>query len=131
MISEATAMRAIILAAAEDMKPGLSEIVMKHEARLAERFIQQPTEEDLTAYSMAIAIVAAKVEELMVNAGRAIQKGENLPAPIEVDLQPTVEQYEAGIKELRGNMSCGDMSDDDVGDVVTFVWQAMIGARAK
>lgn len=52
-------------------------------------------------------------------------------APITVDLQPTVEQYEAGIKELRGNMSCGDMSDDDVGDVVTFVWQAMIGAPAK
>lgn len=121
--------RAVMLAQADEM--GILDKVKAHESRLAGRFIQQPTEEDLAAYAIALALVASRASELMANAGPQVKAGEVEPAPIEVDLQPTVEQYEAGIKELRGNMSCGDMSDDDVGDVVTFIWQAMIGARAK
>lgn len=121
--------RAVLLAQADEM--GILDKVKAHEARLAARFIQQPTEEDLAAYGLALALVGSRASELMANAEPQVKAGEVEPAPIEVDLQPTVEQYEAGIKELRGNMSCGDMSDDDVGDVVTFIWQAMIGARAK
>ena len=61
-------------------------------------------------------------------------------APITVDLQPTAEQVEAGIKSLwdviPGAMDQvvqddPDGSDAVFSDAVTFVWQGMIGARAK
>lgn len=61
-------------------------------------------------------------------------------APIEVDLQPTAQQVEAGIKSLCDTIPGAldqivqddpDGSEDLFSDVVVFAWQAMIGARAK
>jgi hypothetical protein len=58
-------------------------------------------------------------------------------APIEVDLQPTEAQIEAGIAQLR---DCGvdvdarglaSFSAESAKDTLVFVWQAMIGARDK
>ena len=122
-MNEAKAMRAIMLAQAEEM--GIEALVKQHEARLAGRFIQQPTEQDLAAYGMAIAIVAMQVE----------------PAPSEVELQPTAEQMKAGIASLwdtiPGAMDhlCQEVDEEEqpdlFSDTVVFVWQAMIGARNK
>ncbi|QHR72915.1 hypothetical protein sortsyn_50 [Escherichia phage sortsyn] len=130
--------RAVLLAQADEM--GILDKVKAHEARLAARFIQQPTEEDLAAYGLALALVGARASELMTNAEPQVKAGEVEPAPIEVDLMPTAEQVEAGIKSLwdviPGAMDQvvqddPDGSDAVFSDAVTFVWQGMIGARAK
>ena len=131
--------RAVMLAQADEM--GILDKVKAHEARLAGRFIQQPTEQDLAAYAIALALVASRASELMANAEPQVKAGEVEPAPIEVDLQPTAEQVEAGIASLwetiPGAMDqlCQDVAEEERGDLfsdtVTFVWQAMIGARAK
>lgn len=129
----------MLLGHAEEM--GILEKVKQHEARLAGRFIQQPTEEDLAAYGMAIALVAAQVEGLMANAEPLVKSGEVEPAPIEVQLQPTAAQVEAGEgamwEQLPGALDTlyEQMSEDEakelVSDTVVFTWQAMIGARDK
>lgn len=121
--------RAVMLAQADEM--GILDKVKAHESRLAGRFIQQPTEEDLAAYAIALALVASRASELMANAGPQVKAGEVEPAPIEVDLQPTEEQIEAGIDELGNHVNVCDMTEDERSDAVTFLWQAMIGARAK
>lgn len=138
-MNQAKAMRAIMLAQAEEM--GIEALVKQHEARLAGRFIQQPTEQDLAAYGMAIAIVAMQVEALMTNAEPQVKAGEVEPAPIEVELQPTAEQVKAGIASLwdtiPGAMDhlCQEVDEEEqpdlFSDTVVFVWQAMIGARNK
>lgn len=138
-MNEAKAMRAIILAQAEEM--GIEDKVKEHEARLAARFIQQPTEDDLAAYGLALVIVGMQAEALMTNAQPQIKAGEVAPAPIEVDLQPTAEQVKAGIASLwdtiPGAMDhlCQEVDDEEqpdlFSDTVVFVWQAMIGARNK
>lgn len=138
-MNEAKAMRAIILAQAEEM--GIEDKVKEHEARLAARFIQQPTEDDLAAYGLALAIVGMQAEALMTNAQPQIKAGEVAPAPIEVDLQPTAEQVKAGIASLwdtiPGAMDhlCQEVDEEEqpdlFSDTVVFVWQAMIGARNK
>lgn len=140
-MNEQKIIRAAILVHAEEM--GILEKVKQHEARLAGRFIQQPTEEDLAAYTMALALVASRADQLMTATQGFIKTGETEPAPIEVQLQPTDMQIEAGIKELWEQIP-GAMDqlvqDDPQGmdgaealfsDIVTFVWQAMIGAREK
>lgn len=133
--------RTALLVQAEEM--GILEKVKQHEARLAGRFIQQPTEEDLAAYAMALTIVASRVGELMTATQGFIKTGETDPAPIEVQLQPTDMQIEAGIKELGQNIPEAieavreNMDDDDdqvdalLSDTLVYVWQAMIGAREK
>lgn len=133
--------RTALLVQAEEM--GILEKVQQHEARLAGRFIQQPTEEDLAAYAMALTIVASRVGELMTATQGFIKTGETDPAPIEVQLQPTDMQIEAGIKELGQNIPEAieavreNMDDDDdqvdalLSDTLVYVWQAMIGAREK
>ncbi|QBZ71608.1 hypothetical protein HOV35_gp43 [Escherichia phage Sortsne] len=138
-MNEAKAMRAIMLAQAEEM--GIEALVKQHEARLAGRFIQQPTEQDLAAYGMAIAIVAMQVEALMTNAEPQVKAGEVAPAPIEVELQPTAEQIEAGRKALWEQIPGAldglyeqmeeEGVDELLSDTVVFTWQAMIGARNK
>ncbi|QHJ80403.1 MAG: hypothetical protein [Bacteriophage sp.] len=138
-MNEAKAMRAIMLAQAEEM--GIEALVKQHEARLAGRFIQQPTEQDLAAYGMAIAIVAMQVEALMTNAEPQVKAGEVEPAPIEVELQPTEEQIEAGRKALWEQIPGAldglyeqmeeEGVDELLSDTVVFTWQAMIGARNK
>lgn len=138
-MDQAKVMRAVMLAQAEEM--GIEALVKQHEARLAGRFIQQPTEQDLAAYGMAIAIVAMQVEALMTNAEPQVKAGEVTPAPIEVDLQPTAEQIEAGVKELWQQIPGALDSlyeqmeeegvDELLADTVTFTFQAMIGARNK
>lgn len=138
-MNEVKAMRLMLLGHAEEM--GILEKVKQHEARLAGRFIQQPTEEDLAAYGMAIALVAAQVEGLMANAEPLVKSGEVEPAPIEVQLQPTAAQVEAGEgamwEQLPGALDTlyEQMSEDEakelVSDTVVFTWQAMIGARDK
>lgn len=40
-------------------------------------------------------------------------------------LIPTKDMVDAGVKELAGMMSVGDMEVDELSDVVVFVWQAM------
>lgn len=138
-MDQAKVMRAVMLAQAEEM--GIEALVKQHEARLAGRFIQQPTEQDLAAYGMAIAIVAMQVEALMTNAEPQVKAGEIEPAPIEVELQPTAEQIEAGesalweqlpgaLDGLYEQMSEGEVKEL-VSDTVVFMWQAMIGKRAK
>lgn len=125
-MNEAKAMRAIMLAQAEEM--GIADLVKQHEARLAGRFIQQPTEEDLAAYGMAIAIVAMQVEALMTNAEPQVKAGEVDPAPIEVELQPTTEMIAAALQEANDHgLALGAENED----LIVFMWQAMIGARAK
>lgn len=138
-MSEAKIMRTMLLGHAEEM--GILDKVKQHEARLAGRFIQQPTEEDLAAYGMAIALVAAQVEGLMSNAEPRVKSGETEPAPIEVELQPTAEQIEAGRKALWEQIPGAldglyeqmeeEGVDDLLSDTVTFAWQAMIGARPQ
>lgn len=125
-MNEVKVMRLMVLGHAEEM--GILDKVKQHEARLAGRFIQQPTEEDLAAYGMAIALVAGQVEALMTNAEPLVKSGETEPAPIEVQLQPTAEQIAAGLKECEENgLYMGDMTED----VIVFIWQAMIGARPQ
>lgn len=138
-MDQAKAMRAIILAQAEEM--GIADLVKQHEARLAARFIQQPTEDDLAAYGLALAIVGMQAEALMANAQPQIKAGEVEPAPIEVQLQPTAAQVEAGEsamwEQLPGALDSlyDQMGEDEVkelvSDTVVFMWQAMIGARNK
>lgn len=138
-MNEVKAMRLMLLGHAEEL--GILDKVRQHEARLAGRFIQQPTEEDLAAYGMAIALVAAQVEGLMANAEPLVKSGEVEPAPIEVQLQPTAAQVEAGEgamwEQLPGALDTlyEQMSEDEakelVSDTVVFTWQAMIGARDK
>ncbi|QQV88632.1 internal virion protein [Kosakonia phage Kc237] len=140
-MNEQKIIRAAILVHAEEM--GILEKVKQHEAKLAGRFIQQPTEEDLAAYAMALNIVASRAGELMTATHGFIKTGETEPAPIEVQLQPTDMQIEAGIKELgqnipeaieavRENMDDNeDQVDALLSDTLVYVWQAMIGARDK
>lgn len=125
-MNEAKAMRAIILAQAEEM--GIEDKVKEHEARLAARFIQQPTEDDLAAYGLALAIVGMQAEALMTNAQPQIKAGEVAPAPIEVELQPTTEMIAAALEEANENgLALGAEHED----LIVFMWQAMIGARNK
>ncbi|AGZ17830.1 hypothetical protein IME_EC2_39 [Enterobacteria phage IME_EC2] len=131
--------RAVLLAQADEM--GILDKVKAHEARLAARFIQQPTEEDLAAYGLALALVGARASELMTNAEPQVKAGEVEPAPIEVELQPTAEQIEAGRKALWEQIPgaldglyeqmAEEGVDELLSDTVVFTWQAMIGARAK
>lgn len=131
--------RAVMLAQADEM--GILDKVKAHEARLAGRFIQQPTEQDLAAYAIALALVASRASELMANAEPQVKAGEVEPTPIEVDLQPTAEQIEAGRKALWEQIPGAldglyeqmeeEGVDELLSDTVVFAWQAMIGARAK
>lgn len=118
--------RAVMLAQADEM--GILDKVKAHEARLAARFIQQPTEEDLAAYAIALALVASRASELMANAEPQVKAGEVEPAPIEVDLQPTTEMIAAALKEANENGLTLGVENEDL---IVFMWQAMIGARPK
>ncbi|WP_165587516.1 hypothetical protein [Enterobacter bugandensis] len=129
----------MLLGQAEEL--GILDKVKEHEARLAGRFVQQPTEEDLAAYGMALVLVSSQFETLMANAEPLVKSGEVEPAPIEVQLQPTAAQVEAGEgamwEQLPGALDTlyEQMSEDEakelVSDTVVFTWQAMIGARDK
>ncbi|KLQ32517.1 hypothetical protein ABR33_05845 [Enterobacter bugandensis] len=138
-MNEVKAMRLMLLGQAEEL--GILDKVKEHEARLAGRFVQQPTEEDLAAYGMALVLVSSQFETLMANAEPLVKSGEVEPAPIEVQLQPTAAQVEAGEgamwEQLPGALDTlyEQMSEDEakelVSDTVVFTWQAMIGARDK
>lgn len=138
-MSDKKIMRTLLLGHAADM--GILEKVQQHEARLAARFIQQPTEEDLAAYGMAIALVAAQVESLMANAEPQIKAGEVEPAPIEVQLQPTEAQVSEGERvlweQLPGALDTlyDQMEEDEVkellSDTIVFMWQGMIRESGK
>lgn len=131
--------RIVLMAQAEEL--GISDKVKQHEARLAGRFIQQPTKEDLAAYAIALTLVATQCEQLALNAEPKVTSGDSEPAPIEVELQPTQEQINAGIGALweiiPGAMDqlYQDVDEEERpdlnSDIATFVWQAMIGARNK
>lgn len=48
----------------------------------------------------------------------------------QVSIQPTDEQISAGIKQLLEDApSLEDMEEDELSDLVVFVWQAMVAAR--
>lgn len=138
-MNEVKAMRLMLLGQAEEL--GILDKVKEHEARLAGRFVQQPTEEDLAAYGMALVLVSSQFETLMANAEPLVKSGEGEPAPIEVQLQPTAAQVEAGEKSLWEQLpgaldALHDQMEPDevkelVSDTVVFTWQAMIGARDK
>ncbi|WAV88265.1 hypothetical protein [Phage ST231] len=125
-MNQGKVIRAVLLAQADEM--GILDKVKAHEARLAARFIQQPTEEDLAAYGLALALVGSRASELMANAEPQVKAGEVEPAPIEVDLQPTTEMIAAALKEANENgLTLGAENED----LIVFMWQAMIGARPK
>jgi len=48
-----------------------------------------------------------------------------------VELQPTEDQIAAGIKQLQEDLDgyLDDLDDDQLSDIVTFIWQAMLAAR--
>lgn len=138
-MDQVKATRAIILAECDEN--GIGDKVRTMEARLAQMFIQQPTEEDLASLATAFALVGMQAEALMANAHPKIKQGEHDPAPIEVQLQPTAAQVEAGEKTLWEQIPGAldslyeQMSEEEakelVSDTVVFMWQGMIGARNK
>lgn len=128
-MNDVKVLREVLLAEAEEA--GILDKVKAHESRLAARFIQQPTEEDLVAYALALAVVTYRATELMANAEPQVKAGQTEPAPIEVDLQPTEEQIAAGLKELHEQGMDVAPAYCTPEDAIVFLWQAMIGARPK
>lgn len=136
-MDQVKAARAVILAECDEN--GIGDKVRTMEARLAQMFIQQPTEEDLASLATAFALVGMQAEALMANAHPKIKQGEHEPAPIDVQLQPTAEQVEAGEKTLWEQIPGAldslyeQMSEEEakelISDTVVFMWQGMIGAR--
>ncbi|QHZ59604.1 hypothetical protein sortkaff_56 [Escherichia phage sortkaff] len=138
-MDQVKAARAIILAECDEN--GIGDKVRTMEARLAQMFIQQPTEEDLAALATAFALVGMQAEALMANAHPRVKSGDTEPSPIEVQLQPTDAQVEEGQKALWEQIPGAldslyeQMGEDEVkellSDTVVFMWQGMIGARNK
>lgn len=128
-MDQVKAARAIILAECDEN--GIGDKVRTMEARLAQMFIQQPTEEDLAALATAFALVGMQAESLMANAHPRVKSGDTEPSPIEVQLQPTAAQITAGLKELHEQGMAVSPAYCTPEDAIVFTWQAMIGARNK
>lgn len=136
-MDQVKAARAVILAECDEN--GIGDKVRTMEARLAQMFIQQPTEEDLAALATAFALVGMQAEALMANAHPRVKSGEVEPAPIEVQLQPTDAQVEEGERtlweQLPGALDTlyDQMGEDEVkellSDTIVFMWQGMIRKR--
>lgn len=136
-MDQVKAARAVILAECDEN--GIGDKVRTMEARLAQMFIQQPTEEDLAALATAFALVGMQAEALMANAHPRVKSGEVEPAPIEVQLQPTDAQVEEGERtlweQLPGALDTlyDQMGEEEVkellSDTIVFMWQGMIRKR--
>jgi len=136
-MDQVKAARAVILAECDEN--GIGDTVRTMEARLAQMFIQQPTEEDLAALATAFALVGMQAEALMANAHPRVKSGEVEPAPSEVQLQPTDAQVEEGERtlweQLPGALDTlyDQMGEEEVkellSDTIVFMWQGMIRKR--